>query len=123
MAKVYHEATEVVLWSAKMAKIPEQLWSSSKSARTGRKGGWRNEEPPRPYDLWDASLCGSFDPPFFPWAPWETLVLFLERPVIRRLWIVQGMAMAARARVRCGGCTELELHVLAKGAAFLSRKG
>ncbi|MCJ1248448.1 hypothetical protein MMC30_005666 [Trapelia coarctata] len=120
MPKIYHSASQVLYW---LGEEDEQTTDAVNLLRlladVGRKVMAKPEDLPTRDALLDGSASKLGLPPF-PSSPWKALIRFFERPVFRRVWIIQELAVAPKILVCCGPIVDLDFRDIIDGATFVN---
>ena len=120
MPKIYHRALEVLYWLGEededSALALELLCCL---ALAGQELHFDRKLLKELGDIRFPGVCARLGLPPFPSHHWRAIPKLLERPVFRRLWIVQELATATKARTICGSEMNVSLMDLINGIIFL----
>ena len=121
MPKIYHSASQVLYWLGEEDERTSDAVNLLRLlAEIGRKVALKQEDLPKQNALLDGSTCKKLSLPPFPSSPWEALMRFFERPVFRRVWIIQELAVAPKVVTCCGSIVDLEFRDIVDGATFIN---
>lgn len=121
MPKIYHNAGQVLYWlgeedegTCDAVKLLKQLTDE------GARVMYNPAHLPTRESLLDGSACQRLGLPPFPSSAWEGLARFFERPVFRRVWIIQELAVAPIIVACCGSIVDINLRDIIDAAVFIN---
>ena len=121
MPRIYHSALSVWLWLGEADEYTESALNLlALLAERGQNVRFDPSQLPASSVLRDAISLKRLVLPVFPGPQWEALVRLFDRPVLRRLWVVQEIVTARKTIVQCGEM-QLDFEAVLLGVHFVSQ--
>jgi hypothetical protein len=124
MKTIYYNAQCVWLWlGEEMEGSSSAFELLSQLARMGKSARFNKEPLPSIGDIGDADVCDELGIPNLYSFEWKSVVKLFDRPVFRRIWIIQEVVTSRETLVFCGSSASATLTDILEGTLFLRNTG